>query len=189
MCCHGNRRGELVSFSFSCRLNFFPITPAMRNKDFAAGEGCQPAALQVVGVGRRAGGQWSCPAPLLLEVSQSAETSTRSESCSWSSISWLCGRLVAWECSGQTSSTGRRERGREGERQQAVSLHLSLLERPQVMGSRPSSESREPVLGIPACCRVASGLRLQEFAIFKSLCHCPLSPFQTWPTQIPFIIL
>lgn len=43
------------------------------------------------------------------------------------------------------------------------------------MGSRPSSESRERVLGIPACCRVASGLRLQEFAIFKSLCHCPVT--------------
>ena len=63
----------------------------------------------------------------------------------------------------------------EGGSSLSLSISLFLLERPQVMSGCPSSESRGPALGIPASRRIASGLRLGEFAIFKNLCHCAIT--------------
>lgn len=63
----------------------------------------------------------------------------------------------------------------EGGSSLSRSISLFLLEKPQVMSCHPSSESGGPVLGIPVSRRVDSGLRLGEFAIFKNLCHCPIT--------------
>lgn len=43
------------------------------------------------------------------------------------------------------------------------------------MSGCPCSTSRGPALGILASHRVASGLRLGEFAVFKNLCHSPIT--------------